>query len=114
MTMVPMYDSDPVDEGLTQERTDLAWNRSGLAVVTCIAVLLRRIWPLRGADHIVALVCISAGAFAWAMAMSLGRIVGSRTNEKRWRLSQSRATVITVGTLALALAAVALAFVPPK
>ncbi len=64
--MVPTYDPDPVDEGLTQERTDLAWNRSGLAFVACIAVLLRRIWPLRGADQIVALACISAGAFAWS------------------------------------------------
>jgi hypothetical protein len=114
MTMTPIYDSDPIDEGLTRERTDLAWNRSGLAVVACVAVLLRRIWPLRGTDHIVALACISAGAFAWALALSLGRIFGSRTNEGRWRLSQSRATAITAGTVALALAAVALAFVPPK
>jgi uncharacterized membrane protein YidH (DUF202 family) len=108
-----MYDSDPVDEGLTHERTDLAWNRSGLAVMACIAVLLRRIWPLRGTDQIVALLCISAGAFAWALALSLGRTVGSRADEGRRQLSQRRATVITVGTLALGLGALALAFVPP-
>ena len=111
--MTPMDDSDPVDEGLTHERTDLAWNRSGLAVVACVAVLLRRIWLLRGTNQIVALVCISAGAFAWALALSLGRTVGSRTNEGRWRLSQRRATVITAGTVALGLAALALAFVAP-
>ena len=110
--MTPTDASDPVDEGLTHERTDLAWNRSGLAVVACVAVLLRRIWPLTGTGQIVALVCIAAGAFAWALALSLGRTLGSRTNEARWRLSQRRATVITMGTLALGVAALTLAFVP--
>ena len=109
--MSPRPDADPVDDGLAHERTDLAWNRSGLAVVACVAVLLRRIWPLQGTDQIVALVCISAGAFAWALALSLGRLVGGRKNEERWRLSPRRAVIITVGTLALGAGAVALAFV---
>ena len=55
------------------ERTDLAWNRTGLAVVVCIAVLLRRLRPLRGADQVVALAGISAGAMAWAVVLWMGR-----------------------------------------
>jgi Domain of unknown function (DUF202) len=109
-----MFDPDPVDHGLSRERTDLAWNRSGLAVVVCIAVLLRRIWPLRGTDQIVALACISAGAFAWALALSVGRKLWGKTESERTLLSSRRALVITVGTLALALAAFALALFTPS
>ena len=58
---VTTFDPDAVHQGLTSERTDLAWNRSGLAIVACVAVLLRRIWPLRRTEQIVALACISAG-----------------------------------------------------
>jgi uncharacterized membrane protein YidH (DUF202 family) len=105
---------DPVDHGLTNERTDLAWNRSGLAVVACVAVLLRRIWPLRGTDQIVALAFISTGAMAWGLALTVGRALGSRNKVPPAGLSPNRAAVITAGTLALAVAALALALVPPR
>lgn len=107
-----MDDPDPVDNGLAGERTDLAWNRSGLAVVVCIAVLLRRIWPLHGTGRFVALGCISAGAVAWALALSVGRTLWSGA-QRRTHLSSRRAAVITVGTLALALAATALTLLSP-
>jgi uncharacterized membrane protein YidH (DUF202 family) len=104
-------DRDPVDHGLAPERTDLAWNRSGLAFVVCVAVLLRRIWPLQGTDQVVALACVSAAAVAWALALSIGRTLGKRTTAPR-HLSPRRAAVITAGTVALAVAAVALALLP--
>ncbi len=107
-----MPDPDPVDHGLPGERTDLAWNRSGLAFLACIAVLLRRIWPLRGTDQVVALACISAGSFAWALALSAGRALWRRAPAGRECLSPRRAAVMTAGTLALALAALALALFP--
>ena len=104
----------PVDHGLARERTDLAWNRSGLAVVTCIAVLLRRIWPLHGTGQVVALACISAGAVVWVLALTVGRAVSDRAIGGRRHLSSRRAGAITAGTLAIALAAFVLAFFPPS
>jgi hypothetical protein len=109
-----MLDPDPVDDGLTGERTDLAWNRSGLAFVVCIAVLVRRTWPLRGTEQVVALSCISAGSIAWAFALSFGHRLFGRTSVERERLSPARAALITAGTVALALAALALALVSPS
>lgn len=105
---------EPVDGGLAHERTELAWNRSGLAVAACIAVILRRIWPLQGTDQIVALACISAGALVWAVALAAGSVVSRRAARERGRLSQWRACAITGGTLAIALTALVLAFFPPS
>ena len=102
------------DRGLASERTDLAWNRSGLAVVACVAVLLRRIWPLDATSQVVALSFISAGAVIWAAALSLGRAVSVRTGAKGGRLSPTLARAITASTLALALAAFVLGFFPPS
>ena len=46
-------DEDPNDPGLARERTALSWNRSGLAIIVCIAVVLRHLWPLNGTDETV-------------------------------------------------------------
>ena len=100
------------DEGLADERTDLAWNRSGLAFAVCAAVILRRTWPLRGADRFVALGAVSAGAVAWALALTIGRARRGTAPRRRRRLDRRRAATLTVGTLALALAGVTLAFLP--
>jgi uncharacterized membrane protein YidH (DUF202 family) len=108
-----VVDPDPVDHGLTNERTDLAWNRSGLAFAVCAAVLVRRIWPLQGTDRFIALACLSIGAIAWGLALSVGRALLSRTPVERSHLSSRRATVITTGTIALSLAALVLALFPP-
>ncbi len=109
-----MPDEKPVDRGLARERTELAWNRSGLAVAACIAVILRRIWPLHGTDQIVALACISAGALVWAVALAAGSALTRGVQAERGRLSRWRACAITAGTLAIALTALVLAFFPPS
>lgn len=41
----------PHGAGLAQERTSLAWGRSGLALIVCGAALLRRIAPLATSEH---------------------------------------------------------------
>jgi len=107
-------DPEFVDRGLARERTDLAWNRSGLAVLACIAVLLRRIWPLHGTDQVVALASVSAGGVVWALALSVGRSVSGRKSGEPGLLSPARARAITAATLALALAAFVLGFFSPS
>jgi uncharacterized membrane protein YidH (DUF202 family) len=105
---------EPVDHGLASERTDLAWNRSGLAIATCIAVLLRRIWPLDATSRVVALACISLGSGMWALALLMGRAVSRPTGGERRSLSPARAGAITAATVALAIAAFVLGFFPPS
>jgi len=64
----------PLEEpeaGLAGERTALAWNRSGLAVVVCVAVLVRHAWPLHGAEHEVALGLIAGAAIVWCVVLAV-------------------------------------------
>jgi uncharacterized membrane protein YidH (DUF202 family) len=88
--------------GLARERTDLAWNRSGLAVLVTVAIVLRRLWPLHGARGAVALALIAVGALVWAASMRIGRRVGDAATPHT--MSDSAGRMITVATLALALA----------
>ena len=109
-----MTESDPDrpvgDRGLAAERTDLAWIRSGLAAAVCVALLLRRLWPLRAADQLVALACIAIGAIAWAVALMVAR-QRSRSEPAVWRhLSPRNAAVITIATIALAVGGLVLTF----
>jgi uncharacterized membrane protein YidH (DUF202 family) len=69
---------NPPEPGLAGERTVLAWNRSGLAVVVCVAVLLRHVWPLRGTDQELALGLIAAAVVAWAIVLAVLTISANR------------------------------------
>jgi uncharacterized membrane protein YidH (DUF202 family) len=103
---------DAPDTGLAAERTVLAWNRSGLAVVVCVAVLLRHVWPLRGTDHEVALGLIGVAVIVWSLTFAaLTRARGTRgpsasNAEPVFRL-------ITAGTLLLAVVGVVASFAAP-
>jgi hypothetical protein len=102
----------PADKGLARERTVLAWNRSGLAAVVAIAVLLRHVWPLDSTAQVLALGLISAAAVAWAVAL-LVFTTGS-ASQGEGSLSRSRAfALITAGTVLLGVAGFVLAFFPP-
>jgi uncharacterized membrane protein YidH (DUF202 family) len=91
------------DPGLAAERTDLAWNRSGLAVVVAVAIMLRRLWPLEGYKSVIALVLIAAGSIAWAVGMRLARRGRPRIGAEGV-LGVSTCRMLTVGTLVLAAA----------
>jgi hypothetical protein len=102
----------PADKGLARERTVLAWNRSGLAAVVAVAILLRHVWPLSGTAQVVALGLISAAAIVWAVAL-LGFATGGN-GEGQGTLLRSRAfALITAGTVLLGVAGFVLAFFPP-
>jgi hypothetical protein len=102
----------PADPGLARERTALAWNRSGLAAVVCIAVLLRRIWPLHGGAEKLALGLIAAAAIVWALVL-LMVITANTGPEARPVMGRRVFPLMTAGTLILAVVALVLAFVAP-
>ena len=71
------------DEPLAGERTDLAWTRSGIAFLVCVAVMLRRVWPIDRADHLLAVGLVAIGAGAWAVALVVARRVARTTHGGR-------------------------------
>jgi hypothetical protein len=109
-------DPDPAtrspDRGLARERTALAWNRSGLAAVVCIGVLLRRIWPLHGDAERLALGLIAVAAVLWALVL-LAFISGSSDPDVGPVSARRVFPLMTAGTLILAAVAFVLAFVAP-
>jgi uncharacterized membrane protein YidH (DUF202 family) len=59
---------DAREPGLAAERTDLAWNRSGLALLACGAAVIRGFPPAGfSARHVVGAVILVLGASTWAM-----------------------------------------------
>jgi uncharacterized membrane protein YidH (DUF202 family) len=65
--------SETWDEGLAPERTELAWGRTGLAVLAAVGVLARRVWLIGGWIEIAALVVIGAGGVVWLIGMGRSR-----------------------------------------
>jgi uncharacterized membrane protein YidH (DUF202 family) len=100
------------DEPLAGERTDLAWTRSGIAVAVCIAVLLRRIWPIDRADHLLAVGLIAVGSLAWAVALLLARRIARTTHQGRDVMDGRTLKLISGGTFVLGLGAFVLAWLP--
>ena len=102
---------DPQDPGLAGERTALAWNRSGLAVVVCVAVLLRHVWPLHGTDQEVALGLIAGAVVVWAVVLAVLTLAARRPDaDAPHGLNLFR--LMTAGTLLLALVGFVAAFAP--
>jgi uncharacterized membrane protein YidH (DUF202 family) len=93
-----------------ESRTELAWNRSGLAVLVCVLVLLRRLWPLDRTTTIVALVVIAAGATTWSLGLQAARRTGRRP---RAPMSRATARLLSAGALALAIGGFVLGLFPP-
>jgi len=102
------------DEPLAGERTDLAWTRSGIAFAVCIAVLMRRIWPLDRTDHLLALGLIALGALAWAAGLLVARRIARTTHHGREVMEAPTLRLISIGTFVLALGAFVLGAVPPR
>ena len=59
------------DEGRSHERTELAWGRSGLAVMVAVGVLARRVWTLHGVPGVVGLIMVGIGALVYLVAFAL-------------------------------------------
>jgi uncharacterized membrane protein YidH (DUF202 family) len=100
----------PRDPGLARERTDLTWNRSGLAALVAVAVMLRHLWPLDGYKSALALALIAAGAAVWAVGMRMARRADRAAGEGGV-LGERAGRILTAGTVVLAGAGFVLSFV---
>jgi hypothetical protein len=102
------------DEGLFEERTQLAWSRSAIAVLVCVTVLLRRIWPLDRADHVLALLLAAVGLLVWVVGWLLARrATTSVVAREEAALAPSTLRALSIGTFVLALAGFVLGLFPP-
>jgi hypothetical protein len=102
--------------GLAEERSDLAWSRSGLAVVVCLAAIAKRfVLQLSSIDaDVVVVAALAIGAIAWAFALFWGRVIGESTLAGR-RVADARTLqAVALGTAALGVAAMILALLPDR
>jgi hypothetical protein len=110
MSVNPYAESE---EPLAGERTDLAWTRSGIAFAVCVAVLLRRVWPLDESGDLLALGLAGAGAVAWIIGLVVARRVARTTHAGRAVMDARTLRTISAGTFVLALGAFVLGLFPP-
>jgi putative membrane protein len=101
---------DAREPGLAAERTDLAWNRSGLALLACGAAVLRGFPPAGfSARHIVGAVILVLGAFTWAMGAFEARRRRARPGKTRAVATRVDLLPVALGTTVVGAAAFVLA-----
>ncbi len=98
------------DEGLAPERTQLAWSRTGLAMVVAIGVLARRAYTLNGTADIVALVIVAVGAVVWMVGMRESRRL-EVAMEPHGLTGRFPFLLVTAGTLLVALGGIVFALI---
>lgn len=105
------YHPDPDDptSGLAPERTELAWDRSGLAIFVCAAVLGRRLWPFDSTWKLFALAMLGVGIALW-LALMIFTSRRERLEPVDPGLGFKR---MMVATVAFAVGGFALALLPP-
>jgi uncharacterized membrane protein YidH (DUF202 family) len=105
---------EPLDPDIVsaEERTELSWNRSGLAVLICILVLLRHLWPLDRNGRVAALTLMAVGAVIYAIGLQTARRLGGR--EPMPPMSSTTGRLLSLGTVVLAAGAFVLGFFPPR
>jgi uncharacterized membrane protein YidH (DUF202 family) len=99
------------DETMFEERTELAWSRSGLALLAAFAILARRVWSddtiIEG--DVVAVGLLAAASLGWAIGTLGWRVAHHRSDEPRPRSARELFSV-ALGTLALAAAGLVITY----
>jgi uncharacterized membrane protein YidH (DUF202 family) len=101
----------PEPPGLAEERTDLAWTRSGIALLGAFAILARRVWT-GGPDtaDLAALALLGVAGLGWAIGILGWRLAHHRREGARPRRPRELLAV-SIGTIALAGAGIVVTFV---
>lgn len=98
------------DDGLSPERTALAWNRTGMAFLIAVAALGRRVWPIDQGNHAFVLLVLAVAASAFLGSLwfasrlrTHARYGGETLDPHAFRLVSAGTVVLAVGGFALAL-----------
>jgi putative membrane protein len=108
------FEEESPQPGLAAERTDLAWNRSGLALLACGAAITRGLaLPHLSRAHVaVGAVVLVLGAAVWVLGTIQARR-RSRRGHARQRADAGDLLPIAIGTAMVGVAAFVLgAFFP--
>jgi uncharacterized membrane protein YidH (DUF202 family) len=95
---------DP-ERGLAGERTDLAWHRTGLAMVIILGGVGRYALLYGGVLAIASVVCVVIGAIVWWFGLRAAHRLSATTITGRHHAENRLLTTVTAGTLIVALAA---------
>ena len=98
------------EETLYEERTELAWNRSGLALLAAFAILARRVWSddASVSGDLLAVALLGVACLGWAVGTLGWRLVHHRADEPQPR-GPHELLAVSLGTVALAAAGLAIA-----
>jgi uncharacterized membrane protein YidH (DUF202 family) len=101
----------PFDQASYEQRTDLAWTRSGVALLGATAVFVRHVL-VHGfrLGHVLAFALLAVAAVGWGIGV-LGWGLAHRQSRQSSPRSASELAAVSIGTLALAVAGVVVTFV---
>ena len=99
------------DDGLAEERTDLAWTRSGLALLGVFAIVGRRVWSsgVEAEDSLLVLL-FGLAALGWAIGIVGGRRAVETASGAAPRTAH-QLLAVALGTVAVALGGLVASFV---
>src|SRR4051812_13480733 len=103
---------DEDDDGLAPERTQLAWNRTGIAFFVAIAALGRRVWPIETGNHGWVVLALGLAALAILAGLVLAGRVGHEDRYAGDEIHHHAFVLVSLSTLVLAGAAFTLALFP--
>ncbi|MGQ0824127.1 MAG: DUF202 domain-containing protein [Actinomycetota bacterium] len=115
MSAQPPIVDDEETPGLAGERTDLAWSRSGLAIVAVVAAILRRVLDAdRHGAAVITAALLAGAAVAWVLAMGHARAVTIPALAGRAHADRRELRAVAAGTALLGVGALVLALVPDE
>lgn len=102
----------PDDDGLSPERTALAWNRTGMAFLIAVAALGRRIWPIDEGNHAFVLLVLAVAAATFLGSLWFASRLRTHARYDGETLDPHAFRLVSAGTVVLAVAGIALAVFP--
>jgi uncharacterized membrane protein YidH (DUF202 family) len=107
----------PEDDGPAgaEARTDLAWSRSGLAIVAAAAAILKIVINIGDYRAPVAVLgLLIAGAVAWVFTIANGHYVAGPALAGQRQSSQAKVRFVAVVTTLFAAGALVISFLPSR